>query len=247
MINKSIIGLNPKSDLLGLIRGYTPFLAVIITFVAFNQTGSIFSHFRKALQFRASPSDYLIAVFAPLIFNILVFVLVWVFHPETIAFESLNPLRFVLIYVVFIFLDGPLGEELGWRGFLLPELLKKWNPVVASLFIGLVWFLWHIPLYAADGKDLTSMFLIKYFVTIQAHSVFFTFLFLKRSKNVLLAVLLHTSINYFIFLRNSLVPGMREIQLDNNGYMIVVVITALIPLFILMKNNDNIELETDSQ
>lgn len=42
---------------------------------------------------------------------------------------------------------GPLGEELGWRGFLLPRLVPELGTVGAALAVGVVWALWHLPLW----------------------------------------------------------------------------------------------------
>jgi membrane protease YdiL (CAAX protease family) len=39
-----------------------------------------------------------------------------------------------------------IGEEVGWRGFLFPELLKKTNFLTASIISGVVWGVWHFPL-----------------------------------------------------------------------------------------------------
>jgi len=46
---------------------------------------------------------------------------------------------------------GPLGEELGWRGYALPRLLTKWGPAVSGLIVGLVWTLWHVPAMLFSG------------------------------------------------------------------------------------------------
>ena len=46
---------------------------------------------------------------------------------------------------------GPLGEELGWRGFALPRLLERWSALSASLILGLIWGLWHLPAFFFSG------------------------------------------------------------------------------------------------
>lgn len=50
---------------------------------------------------------------------------------------------------------GPLGEEGGWRGYLLPRLLETYGEWRSSLIIGVVWSLWHLPVMAmfADWRD----------------------------------------------------------------------------------------------
>ena len=54
---------------------------------------------------------------------------------------------------------GPLGEEGGWRGYLLPALLDRMGEVRASALIGLIWALWHLPVMVLfpewrDGNSL---------------------------------------------------------------------------------------------
>lgn len=48
--------------------------------------------------------------------------------------------------VLWLFLTGPLGEEFGWRGYLLPALLRRWSLARCNLVIGVAWALWHWPL-----------------------------------------------------------------------------------------------------
>ena len=46
---------------------------------------------------------------------------------------------------------GPLGEEAGWRGYALPRLLARWNPLTAGIVVGLAWTLWHVPAMFLGG------------------------------------------------------------------------------------------------
>ena len=47
--------------------------------------------------------------------------------------------------------SGPLGEELGWRGYALPRLLARTSPLKAGVVLGLVWTLWHAPAFLFSG------------------------------------------------------------------------------------------------
>ena len=48
---------------------------------------------------------------------------------------------------------GPLSEELGWRGYAQTRLQKRWNPMIASIVVGIVWALWHLPLFMMVGTS----------------------------------------------------------------------------------------------
>jgi membrane protease YdiL (CAAX protease family) len=111
-------------------------------------------------------------------------------------------------FVRVLFLGGPLGEELGWRGFLLPRLQAQRTAFVASLMVGLIWGLWHIPLYFVPGTGqsetvsggMSPAFAIGAFVvwTIGL-SILFTWLFNETRGSLIVVILFHTSINLGAF------------------------------------------------
>jgi uncharacterized protein len=99
-----------------------------------------------------------------------------------------------VVFVVVLLAGGPIGEEFGWRGYALPRLQALLGPVSASLLLGLVWGLWHLPRMVdpAAVQHLVPwwIFLGQVLVT----SVFYTWL-LNRTASVIPALMLHASFN----------------------------------------------------
>jgi membrane protease YdiL (CAAX protease family) len=58
-----------------------------------------------------------------------------------------SPIAFLFVYLVV----GPLSEEPGWRGYLLPRLRVHLTPLKVGLFFGPVWAIWHLPLFLING------------------------------------------------------------------------------------------------
>ncbi|WP_350291489.1 type II CAAX endopeptidase family protein [uncultured Croceitalea sp.] len=224
-------------EISGLLRGYTPTFAALLTILFTTKRRGFKDYWHNIMRFKASIRSYLAVFLIPLFINVVVVIVTSQFIDSSISFIELNYPKFLAIYFIFIFLDGPLGEELGWRGFLLPEVLSKFSPLVSSLIIGLVMFFWHIIIFDADGPELNSSFIIKYLISILGISVIFTFFYMRFSKFPIIAVLLHTSINYFIFFRNSLIPEMKETPVDNITYVVTVVLVAMICLILLKNHN----------
>ena len=86
---------------------------------------------------------------------------------------------------------GPVGEEFGWRGFALPQLLERLSPAEAALRLGLLHTAWHLPLFFIPGMPQADLSLPLFTVGVIALSVFTTALYLRTGANLLLAILVH--------------------------------------------------------
>jgi len=90
---------------------------------------------------------------------------------------------------------GSMGEELGWRGFALPLLLKKYSPLQASYVLGLMQAFWHLPgdVSSADLAALGAVLLrIGWSIVL---TIIFTWFYLNFEGKLLIAILLHTAVN----------------------------------------------------
>ena len=100
---------------------------------------------------------------------------------------QLSSLAAVFAARLLLPVGAPLGEEPGWRGFALPRLLEKRSPLTATLLLGVIVALWHVPLIWVAGEHLPPIFI----PTTVAVTFFYSWLFLRSGGSVLLTILSH--------------------------------------------------------
>lgn len=112
------------------------------------------------------------------------------------AAEALGQLPLLPLYWVVVFvLGGPLGEEIGWRGFALPRLLERRSPFAASLLLAAGWLLWHVPLFWMEGAAQEGCSLALFALVVLAASLLFTAAYQRSGGSLLAVLVLHTGIN----------------------------------------------------
>lgn len=171
---------------------------------------------RKALLWKFSPARYVAALcLAPLLMASATRIAETLFHQHT-ALPELTFKVAILSFGWMIVRGGPANEELGWRGFLLPRLLLRHNPFLATLILIPIWSLWHWPLWFLRGLP-HPFWPFHYFVLILAPTTFlFTWLHLRSKGSVVAAILFHASINtaiQFIPMLPPRHPGLKPFAL----------------------------------
>ena len=93
---------------------------------------------------------------------------------------------------------GPLSEEIGWRGYALGRLQTRWNALTSSLIVGLVWALWHLPLFMMVGTSQHELGIpfIGFLAGVMANSIFYTWLYNNTKQSIWSAILLHWLYTY---------------------------------------------------
>ncbi|MBS1577118.1 MAG: CPBP family intramembrane metalloprotease, partial [Bacteroidetes bacterium] len=122
----------------------------------------------------------------------------WAGAPDTVI---------MIFYILFMGVFGmagsmatALGEEIGWRGFLVPELYNRIGYTKTSLLSGIIWSVWHYPiLLFADYNSGTAAWYGLSCFTVMVISMSFVLTWLRlRSGSLWTGVLLHASHNLFI-------------------------------------------------
>ena len=90
---------------------------------------------------------------------------------------------------------GALGEELGWRGFLLPRLENKFSPRAAAAIMAITWALWHLPSSYFPGMAQQHMPPAAFLLMVAAFGIFLALLFNRTHGHVLSTMIAHFSFN----------------------------------------------------
>lgn len=146
---------------------------------------------RRCLLYRVPIAWWLFALFTALGVHVVATVIYGLLHGGIGAIKPMELFHQWWLFYVFAFglLQGPLGEELGWRGFLLPRLLQRYSPLSASVILGIVWAAWHINVFFSPFTTV-SLFT----ASAISLSILMTLLFLHTRGSVLLAIVMHGSV-----------------------------------------------------
>jgi CAAX protease family protein len=142
-----------------------------------------------------------------------------------------QPLMILPTFLAMFFIGGSVQEEFGWRGFALPRMLKKWNPLVASLVLGIIWGLWHLPLFFIEGTGQYYMPMGVFMVMTLAFTVLFTWFYLRTDRNLFSALLFHTTLNTFL----SVFPPIEKIDGGNQvGMTYLMIAYGIVALIVVI-------------
>jgi uncharacterized protein len=174
------------------------------TVAAFIMTGAIEGRagirrlLRRYVQWRVGVQWYLFVLLAIPAIEILGAIVVpgalASYQPLTLTMVLAYPLAFATTF----FLGGPLGEEPGWRGFALPRLQRRYGPLVGSVILGVLWALWHLPLFwSGVWTPPTIPNILMFIVMITALTIIMTWVFNHANGSLLITMLMHASFNTF--------------------------------------------------
>jgi membrane protease YdiL (CAAX protease family) len=186
-----------------IIMGYMPTLAAVIVVGKTQGKIGVRALFRKLLIWRVGLRWYLFAIFGPAVIFVLGIVLYNVILPSadlpilSEQFHTGSSLQMVLslvpMYIIYTIVNG---EELAWRGYATPQLQARYSALVASLVMGVIWTIFHLPLFfTRTGSSQSDWPFASFLVSTVAITVLYTWLLNHTRGSVLLAYLFHGAAN----------------------------------------------------
>lgn len=116
--------------------------------------------------------------------------------------------------------SGGMSEEFGWRGYALPRLQARWNALVSSIVLGVIWAVWHLPLWFLAGSSQQGTSFWLFLANLVLTSSLYTWLFNNARGSILVAVVFHAIGNT--------VAQMFPDPTSNLFYWIVLVLTVIL-------------------
>ena len=120
-------------------------------------------------------------------------------------------------------MDGPVGEEPGWRGFALPGLQVTRSPLVATTILALLVTGWHLPLVLGSGSNPLPPFAL---IGTFAGTFWFTWIFNHTNGSVLITLIMHAADGTLLGL---LTAGLGDADLER-GLLLKVVLVCLVSI-----------------
>ncbi|KAB1187932.1 MULTISPECIES: CPBP family intramembrane glutamic endopeptidase [Haloferax] len=112
---------------------------------------------------------------------------------------AVSPLA--ILPAVFFATLPPFIEELGWRGYVLDRLQMQWSALTASLILGVVWAVWHLPLFFVEGTyqaglGVGTLEFWSFMIGVVGLTGVFTWVFNNTTRSILAIIILHGMVNF---------------------------------------------------
>jgi uncharacterized protein len=208
------------------------FAAAIMTGLTLGRDGVV-TLLKRYLQWRVGWRWYLAAFLLP---PALIALAVYIHAAFTgtspdfstvIAYKIFGESAYLPLFILPFFLIDLIanGEEIGWRGYVLPRLQAKHGALTSTLILGVIWGFWHLPKFLSHWNTVTFAWFMAHTIVV---AVLYTWLYNGTKGSLLLAALFHAGSNT----AGVFMPMANTVSSENMGeyiiYVLLEVVTAVI-------------------
>lgn len=200
---------NNGPEILDFILMWIPGLsAMAATYFGLKKNGETFhlrTFFRKVGVRGCKPTYVLLGILIPLLYILIPYLIYWKIHPESYKYLNVSMITVIkdigpiMVTGIFFKAMSALGEEIGWRGYMLPYLTEKYDLKKAIIIVSLFWAGWHFPVLI--GGDYMAgaplWYKLSAFTFCVAGIGVITAILTYQAKSIWPAVFLHAAHNNF--------------------------------------------------
>lgn len=185
------------------LASYGPLLSALIVTAWVSGGAGLQELFSRITRWRVGWTWFLVSLLLPAALFAVGLAVAWLMDgsiPDVRLVGQVNYMPYLGVGAwVFWFLTYGIGEEIGWRGFALPRLQHDRNAAWATLVLGLIWALWHLPpFFYLDTYQQMGLWMYPFLAfTIVCANVIYTWIYNGSGGSVLLAIIFHASFNFF--------------------------------------------------
>ena len=175
---------------------FGPMVAAVVLTAQESGRAGLRSLLSRVVRWRVAPVWYAVAILGPFVLTLGTMALHVVFggRPPDLS-TMIGVLPTVLALTVYMLVQVGIGEEIGWRGYALPKLQTGYSALVSSVILGVIWALWHLPVFFNPATSYSNTPFLVFLVFLIPFAMLYTWVFNSTGGSVLMAMILHAVTN----------------------------------------------------
>lgn len=204
-----------------LLGAFGPMVAAVVLTAQESGRAGLRSLLSRVVRWRVAPVWYGVALLGPIVLQLVAMAL------HAVVFGSQLPglgamvgvLPTMLAISVYMLIQVGIGEEIGWRGYALPRLQASYSALVSSVILGVIWTLWHLPLFFTPTTSYSNTPLWAFLIFLLPFSILISWVFNSTGGSVLMVMILHSVMNASTGLWRTIPEGATTVS-NTNVYLI---------------------------
>lgn len=180
-----------------LLAALGPTLAALVVVWAVHGKEHLAPWFRSLWRWRAGATWWAVAVILPALLLLLGKAFTFTLKLPLSGEEARSADVGLLIPLLVVALLSNPWEEVGWRGFALPRLQKQYSALISTLIVGVLWVLWHLPLFFWPENPMSQYSFPVWSISLIATAFTYTWLYNSSGGSVAVVSLYHVLLNTY--------------------------------------------------
>ena len=175
---------------------FGPMVAAVVVTAQESGRAGLRALLSRIVRWRVAPIWYGVALLGPIVLALGAMALHVVLGGQPPNLQGMiGALPTVLFLFGYMFIQVGIGEEIGWRGYALPKLQTGYSALISSVILGVIWALWHLPLFFNPATGYSNTPFWVFFVFLLPFPIVYTWIFNSMGGSVLMAMILHAMLN----------------------------------------------------